>query len=111
MMNWNVCPRQKMTLLMRASINGVIDEIGPDSAEVQQRIALCRSPVTHHRTSLVLCRDQEIQKFAFGLFYFLTEANITFQISNCRSALSGSEVFDAFFRRFARIFLMPQVNS
>ena len=35
-----------MTLLMRASINGVIDEIRPDSAEIQQGIALRRSPVT-----------------------------------------------------------------
>src|SRR5687767_13445006 len=111
MMNWNVCPWQKMALLMRAPIDGIIDKVAPDSAQIKQRIALGRSTVTHHRTSLVFRRDQEIQKFAFSLFYFLTEANISFQISNCRSALSGSEVFDAFFRRFARIFLMPQVNS
>ena len=69
----------------------------PDAAEIQQRIALSRSPVTHHRASLVFCRDQEIQKFAFGLFYFLAEAKVSFQIGNRRSGLAGSEVFDYVF--------------
>ena len=70
---------------MRASINGVIDEVSPDSTEIQQGIALRRSPVTDYRTSLVFGRDQEIQKLAFGLLYFLAKAKVSFQISNSRS--------------------------
>src|SRR5688572_7684823 len=111
MMNWNACPRQKLALLMRASIDGVIDEVGPNSAEIKQRVSFGRSPVTHHRTPLVFCRDQELQKLAFGLFYFFAEAKVSLQIRDRASSLFGSQVLDSFFRPFAAIFLMPHVNS
>src|SRR5687768_5998459 len=100
MINGNVRPGQKMTLLMGASINGVIDKVGADPAVIEQGIALRRSPVTDDGSSLVLCRDQEVQKFALRMFYLLTEGNVRCQIGNSRRLFSRGEGLHALADRF-----------
>ena len=65
--------RQELAVFVRAAIHRVIEKIGPNAAEIQQRIALAGSAVTRNLFSGTLRIDQEFEELALGFAYLLSE--------------------------------------
>jgi hypothetical protein len=58
---------------VRISIDGVFEEVLTDSAVIQERIALARSPVSDDDLAVALCGNQELQKPPFRFANLLLE--------------------------------------
>src|SRR5262245_13771525 len=63
----DVRPWQEFALLDRAPVDGVGEQVGPDAAVVEQRVALARGAVTRHRLAPLSRVDKELQQV--GLYF------------------------------------------
>src|SRR5688572_11026399 len=66
MVDWNVRPGQIMALLMRASIDGIIDEVRSHAAIIQQRVSFGGRTIADDGFSLILGLYQEFDQSALG---------------------------------------------
>src|ERR1700730_10633724 len=59
-----------------AGMDCVVDEVGPNSAVVQESVAFARSPVPRNGFSLALCLDQKFEQLALCLLHLLRKRRI-----------------------------------
>ena len=67
--NRNVCPRQEHPLFLRTFVDREVDEVTADSAEIEKRIALGRSPVADDFLARMFEVDQKSQQIELCLVH------------------------------------------
>ena len=67
MIDGNMSSGQEAPLLVGASIDGIVDEIGPDAAVIEERVSFGRRPVADDRLPLLSCGNQELENCSLSL--------------------------------------------
>ena len=86
--NWNVRTGKKLSVFVRIAVDGIVQEVGPNAAVVQQRIAFTGSPVADNRCRRSFAPIRKARISPFVPLYFLAETEIRLQAVEAGSFLS-----------------------
>src|ERR1700722_10712662 len=110
-MDRNVRARQELSLLMRAAIHGVVEKIGSNPAEIQQRVALAGSAITRNLFSGALGIDQELKELALGLLHLFSKGMIPIETSEPGGFLASTKFVYPRAHGFRAVLDMARVDS
>ena len=85
--NRDVGAGRELPLLVGVPIDGVVEEVRPDAAVVQKRVALAGSAVARDGLALSTDPNQELQKLSLGLLDLLSEGEVGLQPPEARPLL------------------------
>src|SRR3954462_13023138 len=109
-MNRDVRAGKKLSVFVRASINGEIDEIRPNSTVVEQRVPLTRRAVADNSLSGPLRLDQELQKLAFGLAHARLEIVVVLERCNAGLSFASAEIDEPLGHLFLGVLRVARVD-
>src|SRR5712664_3397766 len=98
---------QISALLVRASINSEVEKVGPNTAVVQQRIALCGSPVTDDALSFVLGVHQKFQQSPLRTLHLLIESSVDLDLVEAGAPLFVLELLNSCLHWLGDVFRVP----
>jgi hypothetical protein len=75
---------EESTVLVGIAVDRVIQEVGPDAAVVEERVAFARRPVARDALALPLGVDQEPEQVSLGLADALLERRVGLQTTETR---------------------------
>ncbi|MGB2637941.1 MAG: hypothetical protein WAN32_03235, partial [Candidatus Acidiferrum sp.] len=102
--------RQEFSLFVRTAIHRVSEKITPDTTEIEKRIALAWSAISHNCFPGTLCLDQKIEEGTFGFIHLLRKRMIAFKTGEPSRFFSLAKFInsDAYFLRM--ILRMASIN-
>src|SRR2546426_12350251 len=86
MVDWNVRTRKELPLFVRISIHDIIQEIGSNTAVVQQRIAFARRTIPGDLFPVSFCLDHKLKEFPLGLLYSFRKRRIALQMTQAENS-------------------------
>jgi hypothetical protein len=105
----NMGAGQEPALLDRAPVDRVGEQVRPDAAVVQERVALARGAVSGHRAALAGRGEQEAEQVALDLENRGREALMTGHRVQARGLLSGQHRLHLL-GRLAAVLLRPGID-
>src|SRR5262249_10318334 len=109
--NRDVRTGEKLALLIRIAIDGIVNKIAAHAAIVQQRIAFSWSPIPYDRFSLPLGFNQEFEQLSFGLFNLLSKCGVSVKAFNARGFFSLYKLAVSFRHPMRLILLMMTIDT
>src|SRR5262249_10827418 len=103
--------RHEIALLVWAQVHRVVDEIGPDTAIVQQSHPFCGCAVGSDGFSLTLGANQKIQQLALGFLRSLGKRKVTIETGEAGSFFSGLDFLGVQTDCLRSILSMASVDS
>src|SRR5436309_2988923 len=98
-MNRYVRPRREEAVFVRVAIDGVVEEIGPDAAVVEECVALSRSSVADDLLPLATKIDEELEQGALRLLDVLREAPVARRRAQARLVFTFEQLAHCVARR------------
>src|SRR2546429_506958 len=65
----NVCSGQEFSMLVRVSVDSVIEKVAANAAVIEKRVPFAGRTITNDRFLFPFYLNQKIQNFALGFFY------------------------------------------
>ena len=88
----DVRAREELALLVRVAVDRVLEEVGADAAEVQERVALPGRAVAGDALALAAARDEELEQAPFGLVDLGGERAVRLERVEAQGALALGEL-------------------
>src|SRR5207248_5315402 len=108
--NRNVCYREELPLLVRAAIDGEIEEIGADPTIVEERVSLSRGTVPNHFLASALRQDEEVEQLALRFLHLFVEARVSFDAEQSGIDLAFPQHAGTLGDRLLLVLRVPGVN-
>src|SRR6267143_1658274 len=109
--NRDVRTGEKLALLIRIAINGIVNKIAAYAAIVQQRIAFPRRPVPNDRFPLPFDFNQEFEQLSLCLSYLLSKCSVGVEAFNARSFFSLHKLAVSFRQVMGLILCMMTIDT
>ena len=93
--DWNVGTRKKSPLLVRISIDRILDELAIHPAIIQQCVSLGRRPVADNSLACALRGSQELDQLLLRLHCALAEREIGAEVRKAGIHLASAQLDDA----------------
>ena len=95
--------RRVLALLVRVPVDGVVEEVRPDAAVVEERVALARCAVADDVLAFAAKADQQLEERALRLAHSVGEPLVGRRIAQPCVVLAGEDVRDCGRRLDARV--------
>ncbi len=90
----DVRPRRVLALLVRVPVDGVVEEVRPDAAVVEQRVPLPRRAVADDLLALAPEVDEQLEERALRLAHAFGEASVRLRVAHPLRVLAGEQLGD-----------------
>src|SRR6266404_1710645 len=70
---------EEFSVLVRVSVDCVIEKVAANAAVIEERIPLARSTITSDRFPFPLHPNQKVQNLALGFLYLFCKGEVCFQ--------------------------------
>ena len=101
-------PGRVLALLVRVPVDGVVEEVRPDAAVVEERVALAGCPVADDVLALAAKPDQQLEERALRLAHSVGEPLVGRRIAHALLVLPGEDVRHCGRRLDARVGVLQE---
>src|SRR5581483_3695828 len=108
--NRDMSTRSELAVLVRVTVDGIVDEIRADTAVVEQRVAFARRSVADNRFARAFGLDEKVQQATLGPFYVIGKVVVIFDSPEPSFIFPGAQLAGPSADRFAAM-RMTSVNS
>src|SRR5262249_992257 len=107
----NVRSCQEFAVLVRVSVDRVIEKVAADTTVIEECISFAGGTITGNRFPFPLHPNQKIQNLALGFFYLFCKRKVCFQPCEAGFLFSFRKLLRTQSHGTRVVLLMPRINS